>query len=91
MGKSNILYFNRHTHKQTTPSTLPNKTELKHYGGLTAHVYQSPRLNVTLDFHKTPCTYPRRSYLETLHSDAHRVPYLCPTGGHQEFRTLRSS
>lgn len=40
---------------------------------------------------KTPCTYPGWSYLESLHSDAHRVPYLCPTGGHEEFRTLRSS
>lgn len=39
----------------------------------------------------TPCTYPRRSYLESLHSDAHRVPYLCPGRGHEEFRALWSS
>lgn len=42
-------------------------------------------------FLHTPCTYPRWSYLESLHSDAHCVPYFGPSGGHQEFRTLRSS
>lgn len=53
------------------------------------------RLNWTCSFNvisfKTPCTYPRRSYLESLHGDAHRVPYLCSSRGHGEFRALRSS
>ncbi len=42
-------------------------------------------------FSEHPWTYPRRSYLESLHSDAHCVPYFRPCGGHQEFRTLWSS
>lgn len=62
--------------------------------GLTAHL-PCPLLSQTdmaLRFHKPPCTYPRNpsAYLESLHSDAHRVPYLCPGGGHQKLGALRS-
>lgn len=39
----------------------------------------------------TPCTYPNRSYLESLHRDAHRVPNFGPSGGHEEFGTLWGS
>lgn len=55
------------------------------------HICTSHNSRLNLAFLNTPCTYPRRSYLESLHSDAHCVPYLCPSRGHQEFRTLWSS
>lgn len=44
-----------------------------------------------LAYTKSISVKPLETYLESLYRDAHCIPNLCPSGGHEEFRTLRSS
>ena len=91
--KMNILYANLNRLRKRC--LCPTESSLQNRTSLSAHMHQFyARLEEELFFFfllNTPCTYPRRSYLESLHSDAHRVPYLCPGRGHEEFRALWSS
>lgn len=79
---------NIHGSSQQHVSLIVNAKNMKHK--YHAHTFKCNKNNNN-NCPGAPCTYPGRSYLESLHRDAHCVPNFGTSWGHEEFRTLWSS